>query len=201
MSPEGPGEHPPPPDDLFERALPRVETAETLWRIYRNEYPEPLFFGKRVHNRFDSPEGEFGVCYCAVDRYGAFVETFGHSAGTNLLTREALAARSLVEVEVTTLVTLIDLTGEGLKKVGADSRLTGGSDYGLSQEWAEAFYEHPGEFDGIYYRSRNDPSRMSAAIFERSSEKLVVKRAVVLGDQEGLEEVMDVIDHYGFGLG
>src|SRR5690554_4856359 len=180
---KGPGKHPAPPANLNDRVLPIVSFHDTLWRIYLNRYPTPLFFGKSISHRFDAPDGAFGVCYCAMDIPGAFVETFGHATGSNLVTFTALSARSLVEVDVENPLRLVDLTGPGLKKIGADNGLTAGGDYTVSRAWSEALYNHPETIDGILYRARNDPDRLSIVVFERCASSLRVKYEVELSSR------------------
>lgn len=94
---------------------------------------------------------------------------------------------------------LVDLTGSGLARIGADARLTS-SDYGISQRWALALWAHPEQPDGILYPARRDPSRHSVAIFDRAADAV---SAVRLGSliEPPLDTVLaDVMDTYGFIL-
>lgn len=175
MTDSGPGDHPAIPDDFNERELPVAKFAADLWRIYRNKFDNPLFFRTEPRFRFDAPQGNYGVCYCGCDEYVSFVETLGHSPAMNLVTWSTLNARSLVRISVRGLLKLVDLTGEGLRNLGADSRLITGGDYEMSRQWSRAVHAHPEEMDGILYRSRTDPSRKSVALFERASERLDFK--------------------------
>lgn len=62
---------------------------------------------------------------------------------------------------------LVDLTGPGLARLGADARLFAG-DHGQARQWSRAFYSHPDRVDGIYYPVRHDPSRVAAAVSSTS---------------------------------
>lgn len=53
----------------------------------------------------------------------------------------------------------------GLTKIDADGRLCTG-DYGVAQRWALALRNHPEKPDGLYYRSRHDPSRYCLGLYE-----------------------------------
>ena len=201
MTDNGPGEHPAVPEDFDQRELPRKDFAHSLWRIYRNQYDNPLFFRTEPRYRFDAPQGNYGVCYCGCDEYVSFVETLGHSPTCNLVTLPALSLRSLIQISVDTPLEIVDLTGEGLRIIGADSRLITGDDYDLSRRWSQAIHEHPDEVDGILYRSRNDPSRQSVAVFERASDRLEVDGEWRLDTDKGFERILPIIDHYEFGIG
>jgi hypothetical protein len=52
----------PPPHDLKERELPIVR-LEGPWLRLHAAGREPVFFGRMGLNRFDDPEGEYGVLY------------------------------------------------------------------------------------------------------------------------------------------
>lgn len=196
-----PDAHPMPPSDFAERDLPLVQVERRLFRISRKEYATPLYFGASGDCRFDAPDASFGVCYFAFDLPGAFIEVFGRSPGTNLVTMDALEARLLAEVELSRPLNAVDLTGEGLAKIGADNRLAGGGDYAVSQGWSAAIHAHPAAVDGLLYRSRHDPSRICLAAFSRCDD------VFELGSQTGLTEgrlregLGEVFELYGFAVG
>ena len=195
------GDHPPPPEDLGQRDLPLLKYSDRLWRIYLGKYDNPLFFGKNTRHRFDAPDRSYGVCYCGCDIHVTFVETLGHSPGINFVTRTALKARSLVAIRPNRDLEFVDLTAGGLRRLGAEGRLTSGSNYESSRKWSQAIFEHPERVDGIIYRSRNDQSRYSVAIFERAADVLEVVDEWRLDSQPGMQKILPVIEHYGFGIG
>ena len=139
------------------------------------------------------------MLYVAGDFHGAFIETFGRLLGARGITTHRLAARTFAEVAQNRPLQLVDLTGPGLAHVGADNRLASGS-YDLSQRWALAFYEHPDQPDGILYRSRHDPSRLCAAIFDRAADALTAASLGSLADPHNAMLLADLLDAYEFSL-
>ena len=94
---------------------------------------------------------------------------------------------------------LVDLAGPGLSRIGADNRLTAAS-YDLSQRWALALYEHPDQPDGLLYRSRHDPSRLCAAIFDRAAGALTATSLGSLADAGNATLLADLLDTYEYSL-
>lgn len=107
--------------------------------------------------------------------------------------------RELSRINQSRPLRLVDLTGPGLSQIGADSRLAAGS-YDLSQRWALAFYEHPDQPDGILYRSRHDPSRLCAAIFDRATDALTATSLGSLADAHNVALLADLLDAYEYSL-
>lgn len=195
---ERPGPHPAPPADLAERPLPLLHSTRSWFRIHRAEY-DPLYFGRSGSSRFDLPNGESGVLYVGNDAHCAFIETFGHATGIRLVTRASLQARGLALVEPGRALRLVDLTGPGLARLGADERLCAG-DYRVAQQWSLALHQHPEQPDGLYYRSRHDPSRVCAALYERAGHVLTTHRLGSLADRRHRLRLAEILDTYGFGL-
>jgi hypothetical protein len=63
---------------------------------------------------------------------------------------------------------LVDLTGPGLARIGADARLTTGP-HEQSRQWSRAIHDHPSKVDEILFAVRHDPSQKAAAIFNRAA--------------------------------
>ncbi|MFW5968851.1 MAG: RES family NAD+ phosphorylase, partial [Persicimonas sp.] len=192
---------PKPPAEFADVRLPISEVNVDLWRIYRNTYDDPLYYDRSPQSRFNAPDASFGVCYLATDLHGAFIETFGRSLGTNLVTRRALEERSAVRVVLLRTLRLVDLTGEGAAQLGVDARLSSGGDYKLPQMWSKAIFEHPDAVDGIIYRSRHDQARSCVAVFDRSADTLAVQRETTLASPKMRERLSRVLEHYQFALG
>lgn len=121
--------HPEPPIDLTRRTLPwfDIGTTPQPWcRIHRASRG-PIHFGRSPDGRFNAPAREFGVLYLATDPFGAFVETLGQVIGNGVVALSDVAARSLCWATTIRPLALVDLTGAGLVRIGADARLcTGG---------------------------------------------------------------------------
>ena len=64
---------------------------------------------------------------------------------------------------------MVDLTGPGLARLGADERLCAGG-HAVAQRWALALWTHPSRPDGLYFRARHDPSRFCVAIYDRAAD-------------------------------
>jgi hypothetical protein len=132
----------------------------------------PIFFGKAGLNRFDSPDGSYGVVYAGRDAHCAFVETFGSVAGTSVVTTSGLKNRALSELKPVRPLRLIDLTISGaLVRIGADARLFSGSRE-IAQLWSRALHDHPSHPDGLLFPSRLDPARHAIAAFEDRAPRL-----------------------------
>jgi hypothetical protein len=147
---EVPGPHPEPPTDLPARSLPWFDLATKLLPWYRphSATRAPLFFGRAPDNRFNAPGGEFGVLCLAADPFGAFIETYGQTTGHNQITTTELTGRSLCRVSTSRPLALVDLTGAGLARIGADARLCTG-DHALARRWSLAIWRHPASPDGL----------------------------------------------------
>ena len=67
-----PIEHPEPPSDLNERLplLFSLTPGTLLSRLHRRNNGA-IFFGKTGRNRFDAPDGSFGVLYAGFDEHCA----------------------------------------------------------------------------------------------------------------------------------
>jgi hypothetical protein len=110
-----------------------------------------------------------------------------------------LASRLLSEAQHTRQLRLIDLAAPGLAYIGADGRLATGA-YDLSQRWALALHEHPDKPDGLLYRSRHDPERLCAAIFDRAATSLTATSLGSLADTRNATLLADILDTYDYSL-
>ncbi len=194
-----PGPHPDPPRDLWERRLPIVSSRGPWFRIHRRGR-DPVFFGRTGLGRFDAPDASYGVLYAAQDFLGAFIETFGWITGTNVVARPELEGRELAALRSSGALDLVDLSGKGLARIGADGRLATG-DHTVSQRWSLALFNHPQGPDGVLYRARHDPDTLAVALHEGALSKGL--RSEPLGNLLGPDNaglVANALDHYGFGL-
>ncbi len=193
-----PGVHPPPPADLFQRELPSKNIpADTIfYRVHQTVY-EPIYFGSSGRNRFDVQEG---IIYLGADEFVAFRETIGRFSKYRLISTHELEKRRLTEIISKKDLSLVDLTGAGLTYLDADSRLFSG-DYNIAQQWSEKFSDHPQKPDGIYYRSRHDPSRYCLALYRRSTDSiLAITKTNVFLSQEFQLRLGQILDEYQYGL-
>lgn len=162
------------PAHLDTRDLPTTEIAGSFVRLHSCLY-DAVYFGKNGVYRFDAPHQEYGVLYMADHVAGAFVETFGDvwdvQSRYNVVPSARLASRCVATIHLTRPITVCDLTGEGLARVGADGRLTAG-DRRVAQQWSLAIWRHPAAVGGIRYRVRHDQSEIAVALFDRAADAL-----------------------------
>jgi hypothetical protein len=193
-----PGLHPSPPDDLSQRKLPLVTflSGTIFYRVYQAQYPV-FHYGNSMSGRFDTPEG---VLYLGEDEAIAFRETIGRFSQYRLISTEQLEKRRMALIKTIKDLSLVDLTGNGLTLLDADARLLSGN-YQVAQEWSKAFQNHVGQPDGIYYRSRHDPSRFCLALYEEvTSDALKVDTVYdFLSDKYSLN-LAAILDEYHYGL-
>jgi len=195
-----PPPHPDPPPDLSRRAVPLVDAHDIplVWFRHHPARHDPIYGNRNAVGRFNAPAREYGVLYLAADPSGAFVETFGRDTGTEVVIAATLRDGCLCRIAVTRTLVLADLTGNGLARLGADARLFAG-DHALSRRWALALWHHPTRIDGLLFRSRHDPARVIAALFDDRVDDAV--RATHPGsflDQPSL--LREMLDRYGFTL-
>jgi RES domain len=137
------------------------------------------------------------VLYVAASPAGAFSETLG-GPEVPFVTAGELSRRCLASIETNRPLELVDLTGRGLSRIGADGRLTSGS-HETAREWSEALFHHPQLPDGILYRSRRDPSEEVVAVFERGSVHVEVVAHGSLLASQNRSLVLDLLERYQIG--
>ncbi len=198
LEPEKPGKHPQPPDDLNTRELPIIELSSSGWRIHQSRY-QALYFGRGGDNRFDAPAKEYGILYVGLDEFCAFRESIGRLVKYRIVTRNLLVNRQISQIEVNRPLRLVDLSGASLTKLDADGRLCTG-DYKVAQRWALALRNHPNSPDGLYYRSRYDPSRYCLAIYDHLESELSVRITYDLLEDSFIERLGNILDTYEYGF-
>ncbi|MCC0179365.1 RES family NAD+ phosphorylase [Waterburya agarophytonicola K14] len=194
-----PGLHPPPPLDLDRRELPlkSFAAATIFYRVHKSKN-DPIYFNNSGGGRLDTSEG---VLYLGIDEYVAFRETIGRFNKYRLISSEELEKRRMTEVKSSHALSLVDLTAEGLTLLDADNRLFTGN-YKIAQQWSKAIQDHPSKPDGIYYRSRHDPSRFCIALYHQvqiDSPLQVVKTNNFFSTQYS-NKLDNILNKYRYGL-
>jgi hypothetical protein len=193
-----PGLHPSPPDDLAQRKLPLVTflSGTIFYRVYQARY-SVFHYGNSMNGRFDT---EGGVLYLGQDEAVAFRETIGRFSQYRLISTEQLEKRRIALVKTTKNLSLVDLTGNGLTLLDADVRLLSGS-YEVAQVWSKALQDHVSQPDGIYYRSRHDPSRFCLALYKEVTINALEVDTIFdfLSDEYSLN-LAAILDGYQYGL-
>ncbi len=196
-----PGEHPEPPPDLADRSplLYELTPGTVLPRIH-DRRQTAVFFGKTGRNRFDSPNGSFGVLYVGSDELCAFIETFDQCTGIRLVTRRALDQRQLSYPRLAAHLKVIDLAASGgLARIGADARLLSGS-HAVAQRWSAAVRDHPAKPAGLLYPARHDVARKACALFDLPKSEFKVTDAGSLLDPQHALLLASILDTYDFSL-
>lgn len=185
------------PAFLETKQLPVIRFGGALFRIHRTEHP-PTFWGRTGLNRFDAPSQEFGVMYASTEISGAFIETFG-DIEPHVISVNSLAANSVAQVVPTRGLALVELTGAGLARIGADARLFA-ADHSVAQAWSLALWSHPEAVDGIYYPARHDPSIPSVALYDRTSDGIGITPLGSLADSANDKTLGAILERYAFAL-
>jgi len=196
--------HPEPPPDLPAHELPLVTLEQPWWRFHQCRFGA-VHFGRSGNSRFDppqGPQGTYSVLYAATDVHGAFIETLGRVTGQNRVDMQTLREIRLALLETARPLNLVDLTGAGLARIGADARLCTMDDYALCGRWALALWGHPQQPDGLYYRARHDQQRLSLALFDRDEIVNAVHDYAhgPLADPKHATLLGDILDTYRFQL-
>lgn len=192
---------PEPPSDLHRRKLviEELPVGFQIHRFHTAVYPA-TFFDTTQGSRFNSPDGSYGVMYAALDRSGAFAETFLRNVGSMEISEAIIESKACATYTLTRGIRAVRFRGYGLAPVGATASVCScpGPPYTLPQVWSSEFYNHPEQPDAILYGSRHDDEALCLAIFDRANNALdfPVSSTNLLG-QAWFYELMD---RYGVGL-
>ena len=156
--------------------FPRGMLAETvpasgvLIRVHHLAHG-PLWFGPRPgvppQYRFDAPNGEYRVLYCAARLAGAFVESVLRRPARRIVARAYVEERGWSELTPRRALRLVKLRDEGLHWHGTDAAISAADDYPAARRMALALYTAFPEADGIAYRARHNNGEVCYAVFDR----------------------------------
>ncbi|MGH8701422.1 MAG: RES family NAD+ phosphorylase [Burkholderiales bacterium] len=198
---------PPPPDHLDRIDLPVVSIdPASLLRLFPLGRPSMHFRvaskGQRAH-RFDAPNGEFGVMYCAFSLEVCFAETLLRTRAyqtpadqPTLVDESELRARGIAWLDGNAgqQLVLADLTGSGLVRLHVDGSISTAARYTVPRQWALALWKHPKRVDGIRYVSRFMNSQLAVALFDRCEHRLVVRHTQPLIDHADSPRILDLFN-------
>jgi RES domain len=196
-----PGRHPKPKiKETDTLTIKPLSKGSELFRLHPSNFAAK-YFNSDPTWRFNNPiKGEYGVLYAALDCGGALRETLKPNK-FNIISTEILETKRLSKLILTRDLRLVDLTGEGLSRIGADARLTTGS-YKISQLWSQALYKHPDQVDGIFYCSRYDPKKSCVVLYENRVDKTDLEEILIttnnLLDESFRSELQNFFDLYKF---
>jgi hypothetical protein len=181
-----------PQPSFAEDPLPKVKvSAQSLIRVSTHNTGEP-HFGTKGMNRFDDHNpvvaARYGTCYFGLKLETAIAETLLHDVspkrGHFQIHPDLITSRYVVHYKGGSL-TLANLTGADLKRLGAHSELTGTSFYKKPQKWSKAIYDHPDQVDGFVYMSRHLNTEKAVVLFDRAIAKIKMDKAVPLPTYPG----------------
>jgi hypothetical protein len=199
--------YPDPPFDWEAERILMVSVKQPLYRLNRADKPSALYFDRSGLGRFDGPDQGYGILYVAQDIHTCFAETYARDYSRNRTAQDrvqnavaevALKGRKLFEIRSTRVLNLVDLTGKGLVRIGADSILTTGN-YPASRRWSHRLWQYSQQFDGIRYRSRVDNDRYCYGLFDRVSADLQERDLGNLVDQHP-HELARIFEDYCYAL-
>ena len=188
-----------PPSDLAARrpSIARLRAGSVIHRFYSSEH-EPIFFDRGRGGRLNAPDGSYGVLYAAKKTAGAFAETFLRNSGSTQLPLDLLGRKAYVRLKVTGSLSLLQLTGPGLARVGATAEVTHtGLPYDVPQSWSAGIHSLAQNFDGIAYQARHDDQEVCYALFDRAADRLVEESRTVDLDDNWFWEIAEI---YHVGL-
>jgi hypothetical protein len=159
--------------------LPSVAVNPSdLYRISRFDSGEP-YFGQNNVNRFDDPNTgaslRFGTCYLGTSLEVAVAETILHDIkpinDSFKVGIADLKSRYVVRFQGPPL-TLANLTGAPLKRMGGLADLSGSTSYTKTKSWAAKIHAHPDQVDGMIYMSRHVTDQKAVVLFDRAKHRL-----------------------------
>lgn len=164
---------------------------------------DPWFFGPALDagtgrrlppaNRFDDPEGKYGVLYAAADTEAAVVETVLGDLDPPFVARRDIEARGVALFELCRPLRLVKLHGDGLRTLKLDGAIST-APHERPRPWSRALHAHPATPDGLLYRSRVDNDRLCLALFERARDRIAEAERRPLIE---LAELPDILDRHG----
>jgi hypothetical protein len=173
-----------PPDAFGQWRLPIRKTPIELIRIAQTKHANPIYWSRLGLNRFDSLDAPWGVFYTGEDFETALIEVFGDRWITaKTLNQADLQFYTVHTIRLKNAWQVVNLTGKGLSKTGADANLCTSYDYSVTQRWALAMMNHPQKPQGIAYHSRHNPRKLNYALFgdaTRNSQLKVVAHISLL---------------------
>ena len=168
-----------------------------LFRISTCSTGEP-FFGRGATHRFDdpnkNPSKRFGTCYLGLSLIVAFAESVLHDAepeNGGFAVPSADIDMRFVHTFTGDKLSLANLTGTALRKLGGNAELTGCADYKISQEWAVAVCAHPAKVDGFLYMSRHVNDSVAVVLFQRNPKE---KNPMTMANPVALQSHIDFLD-------
>lgn len=169
-----------------------VPAGGVLIRVHHLAHA-PLWFGPRPgippQYRFDAPNREYRILYCAERLAGAFVELVLRRPARRIVARAYVEERGWSELTTRRALRLVKLRDEGLHWHATDAAISASDGYGAPRRLALALYTAFPEADGIAYRARHNNGEVCYAVFDR-----VPAADLVSGQPQRFAEHRAVVD-------
>jgi hypothetical protein len=171
-----------PPKGFSRRSLVIEIVAGGVWRrLYQSRFPDPLGYGFGP-SRFSDPEtsfvppARFGVVYLGSSVKVCFLEAILRDRGVGRIRAfpiewTELETWTCADLEIGASLTLIDLRGDGLVRMGIPTDAARASPQDLGRAWSRAFWSHEAKPDGIIYDSRLN-GETNIAVYDRALAKI-----------------------------
>jgi hypothetical protein len=191
--------------DRIDLPLVAVDPAELLRLFPLGKSPIHFRVAKRGQKayRFDAPNQEFGVMYCAFALEACFAETLLRTRAyqtpasePTLIDEDELRSKGIAQLGGSDgqQLVLADLTGSALVRLHADGSISTVARYGVPRQWVLALWKHPKRVDGIRYVSRFMNSQMAVALFDRCEDRLIARHTQPLLDHPDVPRILDLFN-------
>ena len=147
------------PPETGVAGFPTTAVAGPLWRAARLG---PWWYCCALDCRFDLAEPR-GTCYLGTDEVVGLLESLGPEIDNGVVASERLDQLKLYQWTPERPLSPADLTSRAAVGFGVTNELSTMTPYDIPQAWAAAFDSDAG-YEGVYYRSRFDPSDTERAV-------------------------------------
>ena len=189
------------PRERIESVLRKARFPD-CYRIVPSRYRESPLGTIPADSRFCSRNAGYTVLYAAPDFATSFIETvvrdrFVHRSRRDVALSE-IALRCWVGIrsQPETVLTLLDLRGDGCGRIGAPTDAVQARNHAAGRALAKAIYAQHTDIEGLLYASRLTGEDVYA-VFDRGAGKLEAAETGPLTDHPDLP---DVLERHGIGL-
>lgn len=175
--------------------------GETWYRISDPNYPSPLYFNPDQTGRWNSPDGQFGVCYVARSVDAAFAETYGrgimaaYSPGSpKIISEAALRSKHVYEINSNIPLRIAHFFGKGLARLNLDNSINTTTNYSQVQCWSAWVRNLALRIDAIEYQSRHLSDTTCLALFDHTEFELGYQDMGSMDDWKCTDTGRDIYD-------
>ncbi len=151
-------------------------------------------------SRFSDPKGVYSVLYASeavrCSFWEAIVRNRFDRRKRRELPRSEIESRTVVEIESTSPLQLVDLRGDGPIRIAAPTAVAHDANHAAGRALSAAVYAGVTEADGFLFQSRFT-GHACVAIFDRAFSKLRTARTGLLATYS---DVLDALDDYDISL-